>query len=139
MQWFSTNTYTLATNSTALQNLDGGNIQIRQGGTSGGTSGGISNQTVQAEIATDVPSVIMPFDVKVFPNPSQHQFSMFLENGSNEKVQITVYDALGRLVKTFEKANGNTPIRFGADMKNGTYFVEVRQGDNRKTLKLIKQ
>ena len=31
------------------------------------------------------------------------------------------------------------PIHFGADLKVGAYIVEVRQGENKKTLKLIKQ
>ncbi|HEY5773971.1 MAG TPA: T9SS type A sorting domain-containing protein, partial [Chitinophagaceae bacterium] len=73
------------------------------------------------------------------PNPSQHVFSLVLENATNEKVQITVYDALGRQVKMFEKQSGNIPIHFGMDLKVGVYVVEVRQGDNRKTLKLVKQ
>ena len=45
----------------------------------------------------------------------------------------------GRQVKMFEKQSGNIPIRFGMDLKVGVYVVEVRQGDNRKTLKLVKQ
>ena len=39
----------------------------------------------------------------------------------------------------FEKESGNIPIRFGADLKVGVYVVEVRQGENRKTIKLVKQ
>jgi hypothetical protein len=79
------------------------------------------------------------FNVKAFPNPSEHQFTLFLENASNEKVQIVVYDGLGRQVKMFEKDSGNIPIRFGADLKTGVYVVEVRQGENRKSIKLVKQ
>ena len=83
--------------------------------------------------------MVLPFNVKVFPNPTQHQFSLVLEGATDEKVQIVVYDALGRQVKVFEKPGANMPIRFGMDLKNGAYVVEVRQGDNRKTLKLVKQ
>jgi hypothetical protein len=39
----------------------------------------------------------------------------------------------------FEKESGNIPIHFGADLKVGAYVVEVRQGINRKTIKLVKQ
>ena len=81
----------------------------------------------------------LKFDVKAFQNPSEHVFSLVLENATNEKVQIVVYDALGRQVKMFEKQSGNIPIHFGMDLKVGVYVVEVRQGDNRKTLKLVKQ
>jgi hypothetical protein len=82
---------------------------------------------------------IAPFNVRVFPNPSQDQFSLYLENANNDKVHIVVYDALGREVKKFEKEGGNIPVIFGRDLKGGAYFVEVRQGENRKTVKLVKQ
>jgi len=133
--WFSTNTWTNTTTSAAIQALDGGNIQVRQAA-SGGT---VSNQTVNRDITTDQPSAVLPFNVRVFPNPSEHVFTLFLENATNEKVQIVVYDALGRQVKMFEKESGNIPIHFGADLKVGAYVVEVRQGINRKTIKLVKQ
>jgi hypothetical protein len=133
--WYSTNTWSNPSSSAALQNIDGGNIQIRQAG----SAGSVSNQTVSTDITTDITPTVLPFDVKVFPNPSQHVFSLVLENATNEKVQIVVYDALGRQVKIFEKQSGNIPIHFGMDLKVGVYVVEVRQGDNRKTLKLVKQ
>jgi hypothetical protein len=79
------------------------------------------------------------FNVKVFPNPSEHQFSLYLEGASNDKVHIVVYDMMGRRVKMFEKVSANVPIHFGMDLKVGTYIVEVKQGSNRKTLKVIKQ
>jgi hypothetical protein len=62
-----------------------------------------------------------------------------LENASNEKVLVTVYDAIGRQVKKIERSDSQSPIRFGEDLKIGAYIVEVRQGDNRKTIKLVKQ
>jgi len=82
---------------------------------------------------------VTQFNVKVFPNPTSDQFSLYLEGGNNDKVHIVVYDALGREVKKFEKEGGNIPVIFGRDLKGGSYFVEVRQGENHKTLKLIKQ
>ncbi|HET9747520.1 MAG TPA: T9SS type A sorting domain-containing protein, partial [Chitinophagaceae bacterium] len=100
------------------------------------TSTNIIVQNSQMEVV--VPDVAK-FNVRAFPNPTEHQFSLVLENASNEKVQIVVYDALGRQVKMFEKDSGNIPIRFGADLKAGAYVVEVRQGDNRKSIKLVKQ
>ena len=85
------------------------------------------------------PSEITRFNVKVFPNPSQDQFSLYLEGANNDKVHIAVYDAMGREVKKFEKESGNIPVIFGRELKGGIYIVEVRQGDNHKTVKLIKQ
>jgi hypothetical protein len=134
--WHSTNTWINSTSVVTLQNLDGGNIQIRQGTTGGGQQ---KTTNVNAEITQDKPSEILPFNVKVFPNPSQDQFSLYLEGANNDKVHIVVYDELGREVKKFEKEGGNIPVIFGRDLKGGAYFVEVRQGKNHKTIKLIKQ
>jgi hypothetical protein len=92
-------------------------------------------RSAQMEVSPE----IAPFNVRVFPNPSQDQFSLYLENANNDKVHIVVYDALGREVKKFEKEGGNIPVIFGRDLKGGAYFVEVRQGENHKTIRLIKQ
>ena len=79
------------------------------------------------------------FDVKAYPNPTEHQFTLYIEGASTEKVQVVIFDALGRLVKKIERGDPMNAIRFGEDLKTGVYMVEVRQGVNRKTLKLIKQ
>ena len=62
-----------------------------------------------------------------------------MEGGNNEKIQVAVFDAVGRLVKKIERTDNSSQIRFGEDLKVGAYFVEVRQGANRKTIKLVKQ
>jgi hypothetical protein len=86
-----------------------------------------------------IPASISSFNVKAIPNPTEHQFTLYLEGATAEKVQIVVYDAIGRQVKKIENGDVTGPIRFGEDLKTGVYFVEVRQGTNRKTIKLIKQ
>ena len=83
--------------------------------------------------------VLLPFNVKAYPNPTEHQFTLSLEGASSEKVQIVVYDAIGRQVKKIERGDASGAIKFGDDLKVGAYIVEVRQGVNRKTLKLVKQ
>lgn len=113
---------------------DGSDIVVVSGGSATTTNDDIT-RSAQMESLPE----ILKFDVKVFSNPSQHQFALYLEDANNEKVRIIVYDGLGRQVKMFEKDNGNIPIHFGMDLKSGVYIVEVRQGDNRKTIKLVKQ
>ena len=121
--------------ATVWQTLDGGKIQVRNASTP--PPGQSTFITKSAEMETN--PEITPFNVKAFPNPTGHQFTLYVEGGSNEKVQVLVYDVVGRQVKKIERGDGSTPIRFGEDLKAGAYFVEVRQGDNRKTLKLVKQ
>lgn len=42
------------------------------------------------------------------------------------------------MVKHIEN-NDVQPINFGEELPAGTYIVTVRQGENQKTIKLIKQ
>jgi hypothetical protein len=95
---------------------------------------GLVNNAASAEVSS-----IQTFDVMAYPNPTEHQFTLSIKSNSNEKVNIVVYDALGRTVKNIEKADAISLIQFGENLKVGIYVVEVRQGTNRKTIKLIKQ
>jgi len=130
-KWIATNTVNTL--------LAGGNLVIHSGFSVSPTNVNNNNTITTRNAQMEVTPIVAPFNVKVFPNPSQDQFSLYLENASNDKVHIVVYDAMGREVKKFEKEGGNIPVIFGRDLKGGSYFVEVRQGENHKTLKLIKQ
>ena len=76
--------------------------------------------------------------VKVIPNPTDNYFTLAVESGSNEKMVVIVYDALGRKVKHMENSGGQL-IRFGEELRVGYYVAIVRQGNNTRTLKLVKQ
>ena len=129
--WYSNN---WVVSKTVPTTICGGDLSV-----TGAISSALTRSTTNTSTEMESTAGVLPFNVKVFPNPTQHQFSLVLEGATDEKVQIVVYDALGRQVKMFEKPGANMPIRFGMDLKNGVYVVEVRQGDNQKTLKLIKQ
>jgi hypothetical protein len=61
-----------------------------------------------------------------------------VEGNSKEDVVVTVYNVSG--VKIHQvKGNANRYYKFGEAWIAGTYFVEVRQGNELKTVKLIKQ
>jgi hypothetical protein len=77
------------------------------------------------------------FDVTAYPNPTNYQFNLVVENGSKGKVEILVYDMSGRLVKRFESKNEES-IKFGEDLRAGTYRVIISQGKNEKSVLLIK-
>ncbi|PZX94442.1 hypothetical protein DOS84_07425 [Flavobacterium aquariorum] len=79
-----------------------------------------------------------PFDVKAYPNPSNYQFTLEVEGGSVEKIEVEVYDMGGRHIKHIE-SDFNQSIVFGEELPTGTYLTIVSQGSNRKALKLIKK
>ncbi|SHG44839.1 Por secretion system C-terminal sorting domain-containing protein [Flavobacterium fluvii] len=77
------------------------------------------------------------FDVKVYPNPSNNQFTLVVEGASNEKTEVIVYDMLARMVKRIEK-NNNQPIVFGQELSPGQYLTVIKQGNDTKVVNLIK-
>ena len=77
------------------------------------------------------------FAVKVLGNPSRSHFDLQIASLTNKNVQITVYDNLGRVVEKRSQA-ANQMVRFGSTYKAGTYLVEIVQGTEKQTLRLIK-
>jgi hypothetical protein len=80
----------------------------------------------------------IPFKVIAYPNPSRSQFTLLVEGGHNEKVEVLVYDMLARLVKRIEKYDAQS-ILFGEELPRGEYLTVVKQGENMKVVNLIKQ
>lgn len=80
----------------------------------------------------------VPLTTTVWPNPSTNSFNLEVQSNSNEKVILTVFDPYGRLLSN-QNANSNQITTFGKDLKAGTYLVLVRQGNNSKTIKVVKQ
>ena len=135
---YSTNTFTQGiSDPTAVLNLDGGNIQVRSSVVNGGSSGTTQTARVVTQVK-EIPAESVLFNIKAYPNPTANQFTLVIEGGSNEKVEVLVYDLLGRTVKHIENSD-NQLINFGEELQADTYIVVVSQGTNRKTLRLIKQ
>ncbi|WP_281225854.1 T9SS type A sorting domain-containing protein [Flavobacterium aquiphilum] len=86
----------------------------------------------------DTADEIVEFNVIAYPNPSNYQFSLAVTSGSNEKVEVLVYNMSARLIKRIEKSNEKT-ILFGEDLPAGEYLVLVRQGENQKAVNVIKK
>jgi hypothetical protein len=78
------------------------------------------------------------FNVIAYPNPSNHQFTLAVQGGSEEKVEVLVYDMLARMVKRIEQTNGQN-IQFGEELPSGEYLIIVRQDNNQKVINIIKQ
>lgn len=80
------------------------------------------------------------FEVKSYPNPFSDNFKLELNTSSNNQVNVKVYDMLGRLIENsvlpYEEAN---TIEYGSSLHSGIYNIVVSQGDNIKTLRVIKR
>ena len=82
-------------------------------------------------------SVPASFGVNVYPNPSNGQFNVQLSGATSEAVNVRILDAQGRYIKAVRSA-GNGVITLGSDLKAGAYLLEVRQGNNVKTTRVMK-
>jgi hypothetical protein len=114
-------------NADATTALGGGSIVIHE----------VKKNTAKMELVEKKPELI-PFDVITYPNPSNYQFTLVVEGGSNEKVEVLMYDVLGRMVKHIDNSNGQQ-IKFGEGLPSGVYIAIVSQGINQKVVNLIKQ
>ena len=80
----------------------------------------------------------MLLKVKVLPNPSQNYFQINLTGNGKGAIHLRVTDIQGRLVEV-RKSNGLIDqLRLGENWHNGSYVLEVVQGDERITIQLIK-
>jgi len=136
--WFSTE---WNGSKTLQRNIISGNVYISS--SADGTVGSVTNtgsggMKSTAEVEQQ-PIVVTPLTAKAFPNPSETHFNLFVESGNaKDDVEIQVYNTTGVLVHQ-AKGTSNRSYKFGEGWVSGMYFVQVRQGDELKTLQLMKQ
>ncbi len=82
---------------------------------------------------------------QAYPNPSANQapISLLLHTERSGEAQLTLRDALGRLVarQAAQVGAGTTtlPLAAGTDLATGVYLLHVRQGEQQQVLKLVRQ
>jgi hypothetical protein len=81
-----------------------------------------------------------PFAVVAFPNPFSNNFNLDVTSSSSENVEVSVYDMIGRLINKLEvNSNAVSELQIGNNYPSGVYNVIVTQGENVKTLRVIKK
>ena len=76
--------------------------------------------------------------VKVMSNPSPNYFELQIRSNANENIRLSVFDNLGRLIENKSLAASDQTVRFGSSYNSGIYLVEIVQGLDRQTFKLVK-
>jgi hypothetical protein len=88
---------------------------------------------VDAGIAKD-------FKAIAYPNPFATSFAIDVRTSNTETVSLTVYDMTGRLLEVREvKAQDVTNYQFGDRYPSGVYNVIVTQGEETRTVRVVKQ
>jgi hypothetical protein len=78
------------------------------------------------------------FSATVFPNPTADEFTIEMTGAQNEKVEVAVYDLFSRLVYS-KKGETNETFNFGDKFPYGFYIIELRKGNEKIVLKVIKE
>ena len=76
-------------------------------------------------------------NIQVYPNPTQAEFQLQLNSRSSEKIEVRVLDLAGRQYFIAQNKPGSS-IRFGKDLKAGLYIVEITEGNQKRTVKVVK-
>lgn len=79
-------------------------------------------------------------NVNVFPNPTQHEFTISYASANAEKLEVSVKNLLGQMIFTDWNTNFSGVYKRTVQLESnakGIYFVEVVCGTERKTNKVI--
>lgn len=83
---------------------------------------------------------ISVFEASTYPNPFDNNFKLDINTSSEEQIQMSVYDMLGRQIesKTIQFVDLDSQ-EIGTNYTSGVYNVILKQGENMKTLRVIKR
>lgn len=77
-------------------------------------------------------------DAVVSPNPSTNYFTLQVYGDEEQPVHLSVNNVLGKRVEVKNNIPANSTIILGNDYQPGIYFVQLQQGYQQVTLKLVK-
>ena len=116
--------------------LGGGDLIVHSGFNLGNIATGLNPESTVA--VTEQQPFVHQLSLKAYPNPSEQFFNLNVQSGSQDAVDLKVFDMQGRVVYT-TRGSANQSYRFGDKFVAGIYLVEVRQGDKRSVIQIVKQ
>jgi Secretion system C-terminal sorting domain/Bacterial Ig-like domain (group 2) len=147
--WSSSNTSIASVNASTglVKGLAIGSVSIRYTVTPACGNPVTSSKTIQVKncsIASKVSQgsfylqVTPSLEIDAYPNPSFQEFTLTLEGERQVHTLLTVTDVLGNIVFQVQ-GPAKSKYVFGKDLMPGIYFVQVMQGDLKKSVKVVKQ
>jgi len=76
--------------------------------------------------------------VRVLSNPSPNYFELKISGKAESNIQLRVYDVQGRVIETKASLQSDQTFRLGALYRPGIYLVQIKQGTQTQTIRLIK-
>lgn len=99
--------------------------------------GGLSDP-IQITISSGVGinEVLQKANVSVFPNPTEGLLNVKLNGYKSEVVGIQIFNTKGQLVLTDEILKSQSEFNL-SELPKGVYFVELRNGTNKSSTKIV--
>jgi autotransporter-associated beta strand protein len=93
-----------------------------------------------AAITRETATAVDAFQVKASPNPFASTFRLEMNTSSEQQVDVKVYDMIGKLVESRQIGVAQFgSLEVGDRYPSGVYNIIVTQGENVKTLRVIKR
>jgi len=85
-------------------------------------------------------SIAIVFTVKAYPNPFETSFNLAIESSSDDEIEVTVFDMIGRQLEARKATVSELSTQeLGNNYPSGVYNIIVSQGNQVKTLRMIKR
>jgi hypothetical protein len=132
---YTSTTYTIDV-ATATTLLDGSPVFGDYGPTCTIATPSNMSKTNQQSKAIEANEVF----VKVYPNPFTTNFKLDFSSSSDANVEVVVYDMIGRQLERLQvESSEMNNLELGNNYPSGVYNVIVKQGEDVKTLRVIKR
>jgi hypothetical protein len=80
------------------------------------------------------------FNVVAYPNPYSENFNLSLTTSSVDKVGVSIYDMMGKLLDKRNVRPSEVPeLQIGNHYPSGVYNIVVTQGEEVKTVRIVKR
>ena len=101
-----------------------------------------SNENINLLDATESSDVSVTAGVTAYPNPTRGQFQLTINNFNTGKVGINIIDAKGSTIKSKDvQITGRKHVEQIdlSSASNGSYFIQVIQNNQMKSIPIIKE
>jgi hypothetical protein len=79
-------------------------------------------------------------NITASPNPSSHTFNLTISGGdAQESILLRVINTQGKVVEQRQNIRSGQTLQIGENYAAGMYIIEIQQGSERKTIKVVKQ
>ena len=101
--------------------------------------GGLQRSGMAAQLSDTASTAAHDLQLKALPNPTDNFFTLVTTGKMTQSMQLSVVDLSGKIIEKRQGLPANGSIQIGQAYRPGVYFVEIRQGKDRRTITLTKK